>query len=126
MSHSAIKEGFELSVNQKELWRSVGDKEEYYNLFDIAIRGYLDINKLTLSIKNIIGRHEALRSGLMEQAGSSFPYQVIEEENADTTFGFYLEKIGEEDHILHVRLYALWGDSFSCHLFYQELCNEYA
>jgi amino acid adenylation domain-containing protein len=39
---------------------------------------------------------------------------------------FYLRKTGGKEHQLIVRLYALWGDSFSCRLLFRELKQLYS
>jgi amino acid adenylation domain-containing protein/non-ribosomal peptide synthase protein (TIGR01720 family) len=38
---------------------------------------------------------------------------------------FFLRKISDRKHLLMVRIYALWGDSYSSIFFYKELCREY-
>lgn len=43
----------------------------------------------------------------------------------DEPVRFYLVKCSDEEYLLFIRLYSLWSDCYSCHLFVKELFNEY-
>jgi amino acid adenylation domain-containing protein/non-ribosomal peptide synthase protein (TIGR01720 family) len=43
----------------------------------------------------------------------------------DKPVRFYLGRINDLRHLLFIRLYSLWGDSYSSKLLYRQLCAEY-
>ncbi|MET4143087.1 amino acid adenylation domain-containing protein, partial [Pedobacter sp. UYP1] len=153
-----IQKGYELSLNQKELWNSYNENiNHYYNQLIISIDGPLDEIKLLAATESIISRHEVLSSKCIFNQASIFPSQISFEDSKTDFFSsallsgtisdvisesnkyldfpynplsnepvrFYLGKLYADKSFFVMRLYSLWGDSYSCDLFYKELYNEY-
>lgn len=77
MSTSTSVIGFELSVNQKEIW-SLGGVHRYYNDLSIVVNGVLNSTKLRACVERILRRHEILSYRCMSNGGSFFPSQAFD------------------------------------------------
>jgi amino acid adenylation domain-containing protein/non-ribosomal peptide synthase protein (TIGR01720 family) len=132
--------GFELSVIQKELWSS-GNAAELYSQLTIELGSVIDKERLARAIGTVVQKNDVLRSRLLASEDSIFPFQFTVEEvdinlesdldavydpQQDDPIRFDLTTAADGKHLLVVRLYALWGDNYSCMLFCRDLCNEYA
>lgn len=72
-------EGFRLSPQQKHLWLLQQDSLAYRTSCAIQIEGNLNVEALKLALKQIIDRHESLRTTFHRQPGIKIPIQVIAE-----------------------------------------------
>jgi amino acid adenylation domain-containing protein/non-ribosomal peptide synthase protein (TIGR01720 family) len=146
MNALAASVAFEFSVCQKQLWKATGRMDDYYSEIAIDIEGPLDGKRLIDSLGTVVSRHEVLSFRCLMNKDSELPFQAPLKEHhlvtpqagtreecmdrpydpsADSPIRFYLAKVSDDKHCLFVRLYALWGDSYSCSLLYQELYHEY-
>ncbi len=71
-------EGFRLSPQQKHLWL-LQNSEAYRASCAIQIEGNLDVEVLKSALKQIVDRHESLRTTFPRQPGIKIPLQVIAE-----------------------------------------------
>lgn len=71
-------EGFRLSPQQKHLWSLQPSHSAYRAQCAINLEGKLDVEILQQAIKQIVNRHEILRTRFIRQPGMIIPIQVIE------------------------------------------------
>ena len=72
---SSVVEGFELSLQQKELWRRGAGALRTDGV--VLIEGELDRDRLQQSLGEAAERHEILRTRFPRVAGSELPLQVV-------------------------------------------------
>ncbi|MGL5833707.1 MAG: condensation domain-containing protein, partial [Waterburya sp.] len=70
-------QGFQLSPQQKQLWRSQQDNNIYLSQAVIVIEGIIDLTTLKKSVQKVIDRQEILRTNFHRRSGISIPFQVI-------------------------------------------------
>lgn len=70
-------EGFRLSPQQKHLWLLQQDSLAYRASCAIQIEGNLNVEALKSALKQIVERHEILRTTFQRQPGIKIPIQVI-------------------------------------------------
>ncbi|WP_036486324.1 non-ribosomal peptide synthetase [Myxosarcina sp. GI1] len=71
-------EGFWLSPQQKHLWSLQPNSSAYRAQCAVNLEGELDVEILQQAIKQIVNRHEILRTRFVRQPGMIMPMQVIE------------------------------------------------
>lgn len=73
--------GFRLSTQQERIWsQQVGAATRFWAECELAISGPLDEEKLHTVIRQLVQRHEILRTAFHRQTGVSVPFQVILDE----------------------------------------------
>lgn len=79
--HPAISEGFQLSPQQKWLWRSqqLEPTFSYRVQGSILIEGKLDFDRLQHALQSVVDRHEILRTRFVCLPGMTLPLQVIQD-----------------------------------------------
>jgi amino acid adenylation domain-containing protein len=63
-----------LSANQEQMWvlfKSLGSSSAYNVPVGLRVQGNVDLGKLQLSLDNVVGRHETLRSYFVESDGEA-------------------------------------------------------
>ena len=70
-------QGFRLSPQQKHLWLLQQDSLVYRASCAIQIEGNLNVEALKSALKQIVDRHESLRTTFHRQPGIKIPIQVI-------------------------------------------------
>src|SRR6185503_14832304 len=80
-----IVEGYELSPQQKELWRAMqgAANEEFAVTCEVRVEGAVDHARLGQTVAQVLARHEILRTTYEQVAGLSYPLQVIGERLAN-------------------------------------------
>ena len=78
-----ISAGYRLSAEQERLWwqQQNGDASQYCAVCTISLEGPLEVSRLQAALRNIVGRHEILRTTFHRQPGMKVPFQVIQEHN---------------------------------------------
>ena len=74
-------QGFQLSPQQKHLWKSQPKQKIYVSQAIITIEGQIDLINLQAALRKVIDRHEILRTNFSWRSGISIPFQVINEGN---------------------------------------------
>src|ERR1041385_4919773 len=117
-----IVEGYELSPQQKELWRVMqGAVDDEFGVeSEVCVAGLVDETRLERAIETVLARHEILRTGYERVAGLSYPLQVIGERVAGDV------RVSWHDGVLTIKLGALNGDRQSLHNLVQEIAAAYA
>lgn len=69
--------GYELSSQQKRLWILMQERSIHHAGCAVVLEGALKINALRDAIRQVIDRHEILRTTFHRQRGISFPLQII-------------------------------------------------
>src|SRR6185437_16938712 len=69
-------QGYEFSVNQKELWKLGANVGDLYSRIVIEISGPIDIHQLMSTCGSVIGQHEVFSSRCYKNDSSLFPLQV--------------------------------------------------
>lgn len=132
--------GYALSVTQQEVWKMITDINDHYSQIVLHCRNGFDKQRLTAALQTVLQRHEILTFRVQYDGSSAYPFQTpaasddlhLYESDAGNydpevqpPVRVYLTPLSDGGHMLVVRLYALWADSYSCGLFYRELCNAY-
>ena len=79
MSNHAVA-GFRLSIQQDRTWsQHAGDGWPFWAECEVAVRGVLDEANLQRAIRDVVARHEILRTVFHRQTGLKVPFQVIRE-----------------------------------------------
>lgn len=75
--------GFRLSVQQQRVWsQQAGNPPAYRAQCRVLLDGPLDAHRLREACRDVVSRHEILRTVFHHQPGFKFPFQVIREEPA--------------------------------------------
>src|SRR3954470_1536409 len=69
--------GFRLSAQQERTWSHQQEAAPFRTCCSVLLEGALDIPKLQSSLRELILRHEILRTVFHRQAGLKLPFQVI-------------------------------------------------
>jgi amino acid adenylation domain-containing protein len=70
--------GFRLSTQQERLWHQHADKgSPFWAECELLVEGSLDSAKLKAALRDIVSRHEILRTVFRRQSGLKVPFQVI-------------------------------------------------
>jgi amino acid adenylation domain-containing protein len=139
-----MTEGFRLSPQQKRLWFLQRQAQAAYRAQSvIMIEGRLDVELLKRAVRQIVDRHEILRTTFQRQPGIRTPVQVIAEpaqfsyswgvDDESASFDFEngplfrigLSRLSTNKHLLTVTLSSLCADSSTLKCFYDELCRTY-
>src|SRR5690348_9252093 len=147
-----VVEGYRLSPEQEHLWRLMqnGDHATYRAQGAILIDGLLDREILAGAIRQVVGRHESLRTGFHRPAGVKSPLQIVspdaepawrfmetsetdleklfETERArstDSPLQLLLVKVSPRSHLLIITLPALSADNATLENFTRELSQCY-
>jgi amino acid adenylation domain-containing protein/non-ribosomal peptide synthase protein (TIGR01720 family) len=73
-------ESFQLSLEQRSLWSI--SPEQRHRCTAVLIEGTLDSNCLRDALRQVVARHEILRTTFRRRRGMRFPFQVIGEQGA--------------------------------------------
>jgi amino acid adenylation domain-containing protein len=74
-------EGFRLSPQQARLWLLKGQNSaDHLSQVAIFVEGSLDVESLKSVLREIVARHDILRTGFYSQPGVKVPLQVVAEE----------------------------------------------
>lgn len=87
-------EGFRLSPQQKLLWQSHYDGQAYFTQGALLLEGELKIKALKGALREVIARHEILRTTFHRLPGMKLPVQVI---GAKSAMAWRSRKLGELD-----------------------------
>ncbi|WP_342671919.1 amino acid adenylation domain-containing protein [Micromonospora rosaria] len=123
-----------LSFAQRRLW-FLGELTGSDGLYDIpsAVRlvGELDVAALRAALRDVIDRHEALRTVYPVVAGE--PYQRVVETPPDPFDGAgdlplraTLTPVGDREHVLALTVRHIAGDGWSMGLLWRDLSTAYA
>jgi amino acid adenylation domain-containing protein len=143
--------GYELSENQKNLWKVGGNNPDvFYSQVTLTFNTQIPCDQLQSALMSIVQKHEVLRFKAHTPKNYIFPVQFASEkeaidyteiDNTSPDFQGSLSKqlersynpsedlpvrfcvVKESAHVkeVFIRLYALWSDVFSISLFCQEL-----
>src|ERR1051326_7348439 len=70
--------GFQLSTQQARIWsQHAGEGAPYRAWCEVRITGTLNEGALHKAFRQLVGRHEVLRTVFQRQAGVKVPFQVI-------------------------------------------------
>ncbi|MBE9048516.1 amino acid adenylation domain-containing protein [Pleurocapsales cyanobacterium LEGE 10410] len=72
-------QGFQLSPQQKSLWRSQSTNSIYLSQAVILIEGAIKLKVLRSALQKVVDRQEILRTKFCQRSGMSMPFQVINE-----------------------------------------------
>ncbi|WP_430408770.1 amino acid adenylation domain-containing protein [Kordia sp.] len=144
-------QGYEFSENQKNVWQLGNDSQQVcYNQLVIKFEAAIATETLKKAISAVIQKHQVLSFHMLDDKKFSFPLQVIAENqdidyheisleedriietttakingNYDATINKPIRFCGattaEGVQYLTIRLFALWGDSYSIVYFKEEL-----
>ncbi|HXC68481.1 MAG TPA: amino acid adenylation domain-containing protein [Pyrinomonadaceae bacterium] len=121
-----IVEGYELSPQQKELWRVMQRTvdHEFAVTCEVRIEGFVDHEQLAQAVDQVLARHEILRTNYEQVAGLSYPLQVIGERVSNSVAVSWSES--GEATVLTIKLGAMSADRQSLHNLVQEIAVTYA
>ena len=105
-----IVEGYELSPQQKELWRVMQRTvdHEFAVTCEVRIEGFVDHERLAQAVDQVLARHEILRTNYEQVAGLSYPLQVIGERVSNSVAVSWSES--GEATVLTIKLGAMSAD----------------
>lgn len=83
-----VLEGFELSRQQKRLWLTQKDSNVFVSQCELLLEGDVNEAALDQALRELIARHEILRTSFRSLSGMSVPVQVISETAALPDFSF--------------------------------------
>lgn len=149
MTQATTLQGFSLSPHQKRLWQlqSLASDFSYRVEAVIEIQGSLQIDRLRTALKQVVARHEILRTTFPTLPGMTLPLQVISEhvqvdiqvrstddlhscleqsQAQESIFSVTCIQHTPDHHQLHFTLSALCADGASLHQFVRELTEYYA
>ena len=113
-----MTDGFKLSPQQKRIWFLQQASTAFRAQCEIAIDGPVDVGWLRGVVRQIVERHEILRTTFEREPGVRTPMQVI---GAEAAFSFHVDRRG-----LKIDLPALCADASTLRYFFDELCQLYA
>jgi len=122
-----VIEGYRLSPQQQRLWQlSQQDGAERYRAScAFMLDGDLDVRKLQAAFRDVVARHEILRTRLEMFPGLKLPLQVIDEDvNAAIDMG--LLPLAPNKHLLSFSLPAFCADGPSLRALMKDLASSYA
>ncbi|HKG79974.1 MAG TPA: condensation domain-containing protein, partial [Pyrinomonadaceae bacterium] len=116
-----IVEGYELSPQQKELWRVMQTTagEQLALECEVRVDGAVDRVRLDHAVQQVLARHEILRTSYEQIAGLSYPLQVIGERMANDVLVSW-------NDVLRIKLGAMSADRQSLHNLVREIAATYA
>lgn len=134
-----VIEGFSLSPQQENLWdqHSLREDSPLWTIATLKIEGKLDIQLLEDSIKQLIERHEILRTNYVSYEGLNLPLQVCREsigsfwaddvskENLNSPIIVEIEKVSEELYLIKLSVLAMSIDRKGMYLLFDELQTIY-
>ena len=74
--------GFQLSPQQKRLWRLQQDNFTYLTQCALLIEGDLDVGALKAALQQVIERHAILRTSFRRPSGRKFPVMVVADQGS--------------------------------------------
>jgi len=77
-----VTAGFQLSSQQKQIWKSQGEGHPAMAQLALLLEGPLDVPRLKAALQKLIERHEILRTTFQRSSGMKFPFQVVHESAA--------------------------------------------
>ncbi|MEW6491000.1 MAG: amino acid adenylation domain-containing protein [Cyanobacteriota bacterium] len=95
-------QGFRLSPQQKRLWLLHQDSEAYRASCAIQIEGNLNVEALKSALKQIVDRHESLRTTFQRQPGIKIPIQVIAESGTLSWNQVNLKELNLQEQSEHI------------------------
>jgi hypothetical protein len=118
-----VLEGFELSRQQKRLWLTQKDSNVFVSQCALLIEGNVNHEALSRALRELIARHEILRTSFRALSGMSLPVQVISE-NADLHDRNF--ELSDDKRILTITQPALCADADSLIQLAGKLARYYA
>jgi hypothetical protein len=111
-SETAV-EGFELAPQQRRVWelRQSGGGTPYHVQCVVEIEGALDRGALAAAAREVIARHEILRTSFCQLPGMLIPVQVVTDDEPRELLAFDLTTLpaaGREDRLLQWLADARW------------------
>ncbi len=94
--------GFPLSLQQRQLWRLRNDSTAFRAQCVVRLKGNLDKNILAETVKEIVKRHEILRTTFRQIPGLKFPIQIITEDRS-----IEIEEIDLTARVSHEQQFAI-------------------
>jgi len=73
---AAATSGFQLSPQQRHLWSAQGGHPAVAQLA-VMLEGTLDVQRLKESVREVVNRHEILRTSFQRNPGMKFPFQLV-------------------------------------------------
>jgi len=126
----ATMAGFKLSPQQERLWiQQTGNPEPFLSRCEVLLEGPLEEAALRQALRQVVARHESLRTVFERQAGFTIPFQVIQpvdgnaEENA---FRASVATLAPDRHMLSISLPALCADRRSLENLVKEIGQAYS
>ncbi|MEN3329189.1 MAG: hypothetical protein V7638_3996 [Acidobacteriota bacterium] len=121
-----VIEGFRLSPQQQRLWLlSKQDRAERYGArCAFMLDGELDVQRLQRSLKDVVARHEILRTHLEMFPGMKLPLQVIDDDV--TGIDMELKPVAPNKHLLSFNLAGFCADRPSLRNLMKDLAHSYA
>jgi amino acid adenylation domain-containing protein len=119
-------EGYELSPQQKELWRAMQAEPgaEFSVGCEVRVEGTADRARLGRAVAAVLARHEALRTSYAPAAGLSYPLQVVGGDVAGDVSAAVVERGGAA--ALELAVGAMSGDRQSLRNLVWEIATAYA
>ena len=119
-------EGYELSPQQKELWRAIqgGTVVDYAVRCEVRVEGGVDRIRLQQAVSEVLRRHEVLRTRYEQVAELSYPLQIIGSDVTDGVEVNWSERAGAT--MLTLEVSALSGDRLSLRNLVGEIAAAYA
>ena len=117
-----VLEGFELSRQQKHLWLTQRDSDAFVSQCEVRIERELDREAFQTALREMVARHEILRTSFRALSGMSVPVQVISE----TAESLLRVELSDDNRILTIKQPALIGDADSLVQFVLKLVRYYA
>src|SRR5262245_11087740 len=93
-----IIEGFQLSPQQKRLWLFDQDATAYRAQSAILLEGSLDVERLKRTLRQLVDRHEILRTFFHRPVGLRLPCQVVAESAMPSWEQLDLTDIDDSEH----------------------------
>jgi hypothetical protein len=123
MSQEMIQ-GYRLSPQQRRLWElGLSDRSA---VCEVRINGELDLTALREAIRQVVARHEILRTTFKLLPGMTLPVQVISDSPDNRTFHVDLIPRATNEHTLIISLPALCADAHSLQCLVSQIADAFA
>ena len=126
----ATMAGFKLSPQQERLWvQQTGNPEPFISRCEVLLEGPLDEAALRQALREVVARHESLRTVFEKQSGFTIPFQVIQPAGGDaeqTALRVSVATLTPDRHTLSLELPALCADRRSLENLVREIGQAYS
>ncbi len=122
-----VIEGYRLSPQQQRLWQlsKQDGAERYCARCEFMLDGELGVDKLQIAFRDVVARHEILRTRLEMFPGMKLPLQVIDED-VNAAIEMELLPLAPNRHLLSFSLPVFCVDRPSLRNLMKELAQSYA